>query len=335
MGKYRKMLVTGADGFIGSHLTETLVRSGYNVRAFVYYNSFNSWGWLDESPLDIKKDLDVFAGDIRDSHGVREAMQGCDAVLNLAALIAIPYSYHSPDMYIDTNVKGALNVVQAARDLGVKKIVQTSTSEVYGTAQFVPITEEHPLQGQSPYSASKIGADQIAISFYRSFGVPVTILRPFNTYGPRQSARAVIPTIITQIASGARRIKLGALSPTRDFNYVKDTVRGFIAALESDAAIGEVINVGSNYEISIGDTARLIAEVMGVEIEIETDEERLRPENSEVNRLWADNSKAKKLLNWEPEYGGADGFKRGLSETAEWYSKAENLKRYKADMYNI
>lgn len=335
MDKYRKILVTGADGFIGSHLTETLVRSGYNVRAFVYYNSFNSWGWLDESPSDVKKNLDVFAGDIRDSHGVREAMQGCDAVLNLAALIAIPYSYHSPDMYIDTNVKGALNVVQAARDLGVKKIVQTSTSEVYGTAQFVPITEEHPLQGQSPYSASKIGADQIAISFYRSFGVPVTILRPFNTYGPRQSARAVIPTIITQIASGARRIKLGALSPTRDFNYVKDTVRGFIAALESDAAVGEVINVGSNYEISIGDTARLIADVMGAEIEIETDEERLRPENSEVNRLWADNSKAKKLLNWEPEYGGADGFKRGLSETAEWYSKAENLKRYKADMYNI
>lgn len=335
MDKYRKILVTGADGFIGSHLTESLVRGGYNVRAFVYYNSFNSWGWLDESPSDVKKNLDVFAGDIRDSHGVREAMQGCDAVLNLAALIAIPYSYHSPDMYIDTNVKGALNVVQAARDLGVKKIVQTSTSEVYGTAQFVPITEEHPLQGQSPYSASKIGADQIAISFYRSFGVPVTILRPFNTYGPRQSARAVIPTIITQIASGARRIRLGALSPTRDFNYVKDTVRGFIAALESDAAVGEVINVGSNYEISIGDTARLIADVMGAEIEIETDEERLRPENSEVNRLWADNSKAKKLLNWEPEYGGADGFKRGLSETAEWYSKAENLKRYKADMYNI
>lgn len=335
MCEFKKIMVTGADGFIGSHLTESLVRGGYNVRAFVYYNSFNSWGWLDESPLDIKKNLDVFAGDIRDSHGVREAMQGCDAVLNLAALIAIPYSYHSPDMYIDTNVKGALNVVQAARDLGVKKIVQTSTSEVYGTAQFVPITEEHPLQGQSPYSASKIGADQIAISFYRSFGVPVTILRPFNTYGPRQSARAVIPTIITQIASGARRIRLGALSPTRDFNYVKDTVRGFIAALESDAAIGEVINVGSNYEISIGDTARLIADVMGAEIEIETDEERLRPENSEVNRLWADNSKAKNLLNWEPEYGGADGFKRGLSETAEWYSKAENLKRYKADMYNI
>lgn len=335
MTTYKKVLVTGADGFIGSHLTEELARSGYSVRAFVYYNSFNSWGWLDESPAEIKTELDVFAGDIRDPYGVKTAMEGCDAVLNLAALIAIPYSYHSPDMYIDTNVKGALNVVQAARELGVKKVVQTSTSEVYGTAQFVPITENHPLQGQSPYSASKIGADQIALSFYRSFGVPVTILRPFNTYGPRQSARAVIPTIITQVANGVRRIKLGALSPTRDFNYVSDTVCGFIAALESDIAVGEVINIGSNYEISIGDTARLIAEVMGAEIEIETDEERLRPEKSEVNRLWADNSKAKKLLSWEPQYGGRDGFKRGLSETAEWFTKPENLKRYKADIYNI
>lgn len=335
MYNYKKILLTGADGFIGSHLAEVLVRGGHNIRAFVYYNSFNSWGWLDESPTEIKKELDVFAGDIRDPHGVKTAMEGCDTVLNLAALIAIPYSYHSPDMYIDTNVKGALNVVQAARELGVKKVVQTSTSEVYGTAQFVPITEDHPLQGQSPYSASKIGADQIAMSFYRSFGVPVTILRPFNTYGPRQSARAVIPTIITQIANGVRRIKLGALSPTRDFNYVSDTVRGFIAALESDAAVGEVINVGSNYEISIGDTARLIAEVMGADIEIETDEERLRPEKSEVNRLWADNSKAKKLLGWEPQYGGRDGFKRGLQETAEWFTKPENLKRYKADIYNL
>lgn len=332
---YHTILVTGSDGFIGSHLTEYLMRKGYNIRAFVYYNSFNSWGWLDESSPEIKKEIDIFAGDIRDPHGVKTAMEGCDAVLNLAALIAIPYSYHSPDMYIDTNVKGTLNVVQAARELGVKKVVQTSTSEVYGTAQFVPITEEHPLQGQSPYSASKIGADQIALSFYRSFGVPVTILRPFNTYGPRQSARAVIPTIITQIANGVRRIKLGALSPTRDFNYVKDTVRGFIAALESDAAVGEVVNIGSNYEISIGDTARLIAEIMGADIEIETDEERLRPEKSEVNRLWADNSKAKNLLGWEPEYGGRDGFKRGLAETVEWFMKPENLKRYKADIYNI
>lgn len=335
MSNFHKILVTGADGFIGSHLAEILVQNGYSVRAFVYYNSFNSWGWLDESPQEIRKELDVFAGDIRDPHGVEEAIKGCDAVLNLAALIAIPYSYYSPDMYIDTNVKGALNVVQAARKFGVAKVVQTSTSEVYGTAQFVPITEEHPLQGQSPYSASKIGADQIAMSFYRSFGVPVTILRPFNTYGPRQSARAVIPTIITQIANGARHIKLGALSPTRDFNYVTDTVRGFIAALESDVAVGEVVNIGSNYEISIGDTAQLIAEVMGVEIEIEADEDRLRPEKSEVNRLWADNSKAKKMLGWEPHYGGRGGFKRGLRETVEWFSKSENLKRYKADIYNI
>ncbi len=331
----KRVFVTGADGFIGSHLTEELVRRGYDIRALVYYNSFNSWGWLDESSTEIKKEIDVFAGDIRDPHGVKEAMRGCDAVLNLAALIAIPYSYHSPDTYIDTNVKGALNVAQAARELGLQKVVQTSTSEVYGTAQFVPITEEHPLQGQSPYSASKIGADQIAMSFYHSFGVPVSILRPFNTYGPRQSARAVIPTIITQIANGTKRVRLGALSPTRDFNYVSDTVRGFIAALESDAAVGEVINIGSNYEISIGDTAQLIAEVMGAEIEIETDEERLRPEKSEVNRLWADNSKAKELLGWEPKYGGRDGFKRGLQETVEWFTQPGNLKRYKVDIYNI
>ena len=331
----KKILVTGADGFIGSHLTEMLVRQGYDVRAFVLYNSFNSWGWLDDSPEEIKNELDVFAGDIRDPHGVRKAMEGCDAVLNLAALIAIPYSYHSPDTYVDTNVKGALNVVQAARELGVSKVVQTSTSEVYGTAQFVPITEEHPLHGQSPYSASKIGADQIAMSFYNSFGTPVALIRPFNTYGPRQSARAVIPTIITQIASGKRKIKLGALSPTRDFNFVKDTARGFISVMESDKAVGEVINIGSNFEVSIGDTARIIAEAMDTDIEIETDEIRLRPEKSEVNRLWADNSKAKRLLHWEPEYGGRDGFRRGLKETAEWFSNPDNLKKYKADVYNI
>ena len=331
----KKILVTGADGFIGSHLTEMLVRQGYDVRAFVLYNSFNSWGWLDDSPEEIKNELDVFAGDIRDPHGVRKAMEGCDAVLNLAALIAIPYSYHSPDTYIDTNVKGALNVVQAARELGVSKVVQTSTSEVYGTAQFVPITEEHPLHGQSPYSASKIGADQIAMSFYSSFGTPVALIRPFNTYGPRQSARAVIPTIITQIASGKKKIKLGALSPTRDFNFVKYTARGFISVMESDKSVGEVINIGSNFEVSIGDTARIIAEAMDADIEIETDEIRLRPEKSEVNRLWADNSKAKRLLDWEPEYGGRDGFRRGLKETAEWFTNPENLKKYKSDIYNI
>lgn len=333
--KFLKVLVTGADGFIGSHLIEALVNSGHDVRAFVLYNSFNSWGWLDHSSKTVRKNLDVFAGDIRDPNGVRTAMKDCDAVLHLAALIAIPYSYHSPDTYVDTNVKGTLNVLQAARDLGVKRVIHTSTSEVYGTARFVPITEEHPLQGQSPYSASKIGADQLAYSFYASFNLPVVIARPFNTYGPRQSARAVIPTIITQVANGQRQIKLGAVSPTRDFNFVKDTVAGFIAALEGNGGLGEVINFGSNFEISIGDTVQLIAEVMNKEIEIVTDETRLRPENSEVERLWADNSKAKQLLNWQPAYGGREGFMRGLTETAEWFLNPANLAAYKADRYNI
>ncbi len=332
---YKKILVTGADGFIGSHLTEALVRRGDNVKAFVQYNSFNSWGWLDSADADIKQSLEVFAGDIRDAYGVKTAMRDCDCVMNLAALIAIPYSYHSPATYVDTNINGALNVVQAARELDIKKIVQTSTSEVYGTAQFVPITELHPLHGQSPYSASKIGADQIAMSFYNSFGTPVAIIRPFNTYGPRQSARAVIPTIITQLLNGMKKIKLGALSPTRDFNYVKDTVAGFMAVADSDQSVGEVINIGSNFEISIGDTAHLIAEIMNVDLEIETDEVRLRPEKSEVNRLWADNSKAKKLLGWEPKYGGRDGLARGLKETIDWFANAENLKGYKATVYNI
>jgi|UniRef100_UPI004048802D NAD dependent epimerase/dehydratase len=330
-----KVLVTGADGFIGSHLTETLVRAGFDVRAFVLYSSFSSWGWLDDCAEDVRGQFEVFAGDIRDPHGVKIAMTGCDAVLHLAALIAIPYSYHSPDTYVDTNVKGTLNVVQAARDLCVSKVVHTSTSEVYGTAQFVPITEAHPLQGQSPYSASKTGADQIAQSFYLSFGTPVATLRPFNTYGPRQSARAVIPTIITQLASGKRQIKLGAVYPTRDFNFVADTVNGFVKALESDKSIGEVINIGSNFEISVGDTARSIAEVMGVEVDIITDDQRLRPVKSEVERLWADNTKAKELLGWSPAYGGLDGFKRGLVETIEWFTSADNLKRYKLDQYNI
>jgi dTDP-glucose 4,6-dehydratase len=299
------------------------------------YNSFNSWGWLDQSPKDIRDNLDVFAGDIRDPHGVKTAMKGCDSVLHLAALIAIPYSYHSPDTYIDTNVKGTLNVLQAARELSVKRVVHTSTSEVYGSARFVPITEEHPLQGQSPYSATKIAADQLAYSFYASFGLPVTIARPFNTYGPRQSARAVIPTIITQIANGKKQIKLGAVSPTRDFNFVHDTVAGFIAAMKSDKGIGEVVNFGSNFEISIGDTAQLIAEAMNCKIEIITDEARLRPENSEVERLWADNSKAKSLFGWQPNYGGRDGFKRGIAETAQWFAHPENLRIYKADIYNL
>jgi NAD dependent epimerase/dehydratase len=328
-----KVLVTGADGFIGSHLVEGLAAAGHDVRAFVFYNSFNSWGWLDQSPL--RRDLDVFAGDIRDPHGVKVAMKGCDAVMHLAALIAIPFSYHSPDSYIDTNVKGTLNVLQAARELGVKRVVHTSTSEVYGTARQVPITEEHPLQGQSPYSASKIGADQLAYSFHASFGLPVVIARPFNTYGPRQSARAVIPTIITQIASGQRQIKLGATTPTRDFNYVRDTVAGFIAALESDAGRGEVINFGSNFEISIGDTARAIAEVMGADIEIVADDVRFRPKDSEVERLWADNRKAERVFGWRPRYGGLEGFRRGLAETAEWFRQPSNLAAYRADRYNI
>lgn len=330
-----KVLVTGADGFIGSHLTEELIKRGHEVRAFVLYNSFNSLGWLDEIDASILRNIEVFSGDIRDPNGVRMAMKGCDAVLHLAALIAIPYSYHSPDTYIDTNVKGTLNVVQAARDLGVRRVVHTSTSEVYGTAKFVPITEDHPLQGQSPYSASKIGADQLAYSYYASFDLPVVIARPFNTYGPRQSARAVIPTIITQIATGRKEIKLGAVSPTRDFNFVKDTVSGFVAALESVGGLGEVINFGSNFEISIGDTAKLIAEVMNTEIEIVTDEARMRPENSEVERLWADNAKARNLFGWQPAFAGREGFKRGIGETVEWFTKTSNLSRYKADRYNI
>lgn len=332
--KNRKILVTGADGFIGSHLTEELVRRGCDVRAFIYYNSFNSWGWLDHAEPEIRKSLDVFAGDIRDPHGVKEAMRGCDVVLHLAALIAIPYSYHSPDTYVDTNIKGTLNIVQAARQLGVAKVVHTSTSEVYGTARLVPITEEHPLQGQSPYSASKIGADHIAMSFHNSFDTPVAIIRPFNTYGPRQSARAVIPTIITQIANGAGSVKLGSIHPTRDFNYVTDTVQGFIAVAESENSVGEVINIGSNHEVSIGEMAHAIAEIMGSDIEIETDYIRLRPEKSEVDRLRADNRKALEVAGWKPRYGGKDGLRRGLGETVEWFCNPVNMSFYKADRYN-
>lgn len=330
-----KILITGAEGFIGSHLTEALVLAGYDVRAFVLYNSFGSWGWLDHCSPEVRGKFEVFAGDVRDPNGVRSAMKGCDAVLHLAALIAIPYSYHSPDTYVDTNIKGTLNIVQAARDFGVSRVVQTSTSEVYGTAQYVPITEDHPLQGQSPYSASKIGADQIALSFYTSFDTPVTVLRPFNTYGPRQSARAVIPTIITQIANGKRQIKLGSIHPTRDFNFVDDTVAGFMAALDSTRGLGEVVNVGSGFEVSIGETATAIADVMGVEIEIITDQQRLRPEKSEVERLWASNDKAKELFDWSPEYCGLNGFRKGLERTVEWFTVPQNLKSYKADIYNV
>lgn len=333
--KNKKILITGADGFIGSHLTETLIRSGYDVRAFVLYNSFNSWGWLDHAAPEIRKDLDIFSGDIRDPYGVKKAMTGCDVVLHLAALISIPYSYHSPETFIDTNIKGTLNIVQAATELGLEKVIHTSTSEVYGTARFVPITESHPLQGQSPYSASKIGADQLAMSFHSAFNTPVCIIRPFNTYGPRQSARAVIPTVILQLAQNAKAIKLGALHPTRDFNYVADTVQGFIAAVESPAAIGEVINIGSNYEISIGETVRLIGTIMGKDVQIETDGERLRPTKSEVERLWADNSKARDILGWQPRYSGIEGLTRGLTETVAWFTDPKNTSSYKASLYNI
>ena len=329
------ILVTGADGFIGSHLTEALIRRGYRVRAFVYYNSFNSWGWLDHCADDVKGQFEVVAGDIRDPHGVKAAMQGCDAVLHLAALIAIPFSYHSPDTYVDTNVKGTLNILQAARELGVKKVVHTSTSEVYGTAQYVPMNESHPLQGQSPYSASKIGADQLAYSFFTSFNLPVVTVRPFNTYGPRQSARAVIPTIITQIANGAEKIDLGAISPTRDFSYIDDTTSGFIAALESQNGIGETVNLGTNFEISILDTASLIARLMGAEIQIESTNERSRPKKSEVERLCADNSKAKELFDWTPSLGGIAGFSQGLEKTISWFKNPSNLSTYKSDRYNI
>lgn len=333
--KGKRILVTGADGFIGSHLVEHLLSNGHDVRAFTLYNSFNSWGWLDQLEETKRRNLDVFSGDIRDPFGVRRAMEGCEVVMHLAALIAIPYSYHSPQSYVETNVTGTLNVVQAARELGIEKVVHTSTSEVYGTAQFVPITEEHPLKGQSPYSASKIGADQMALSYYYSFGSPISVIRPFNTYGPRQSARAVIPTIITQIAKGNRTIQLGSLHPTRDFNFVRDTVDGFIAVAESDDSVGEVINIGSNYEVSIGELVQIIAELMGETVTIETDDQRLRPDKSEVERLWADNSKAKKLLGWEPEYNGLKGLKRGLMETIHWFTQSENLRSYKTGIYNI
>ena len=327
--------MTGADGFIGSHLVEKLVRSDYKVKAFVCYNSFNTWGWLDHCSSDVKDHFEVFSGDIRDPTGVFEATSGCDAVVHLAALIGIPYSYHSPSTYIDTNVNGTLNVVAAAKKLEIQKLVHTSTSEVYGTALNVPIDENHPLKGQSPYSASKIAADQIAMSYYYSFGTPVAIIRPFNTYGPRQSARAVIPSIIIQIIAGSRKIKLGSLHPTRDFSYVKDVVTGFIAAMETEASVGEVINLGSNFEISISDTVQTIIEIMGAEVDVVSDDDRIRPLNSEVDRLWADNAKAAEVLKWEPEYAGLVGFRRGISETLDWFSDKENIEGYKSNQYNI
>jgi NAD dependent epimerase/dehydratase len=329
-----KILVTGADGFIGSHVVETLVKSGHDVRAFVLYNSFNSWGWLDESDKSIRDSIDIFAGDIRDPHGVDKAVENQEVILNLAALIAIPYSYHSPDTYIDTNIKGTLNILQAARRHGVKRVIQTSTSEVYGTAQYIPIDEVHPLHPQSPYAATKVGADQLALSFHASFDVPVGVLRPFNTYGPRQSARAVIPTIISQLANNSR-VKLGSLSPTRDFSYVQDTANGFLAAAQSDAIVGQTINLGSGFEISIKETAERIAKLMNAKLDLVDDGQRVRPEKSEVERLHASIEKAKTLLGWQPELKGLAGFEIGLKKTIEWFSDPKNLSRYKADRYNL
>jgi NAD dependent epimerase/dehydratase len=324
-----KNLITGADGFIGSHLTEKLVKQGHKVKAFVYYNSFNSWGWLDTLPMEIMNEVEVFTGDIRDPNGVREAMKGVDKVFHLAALIAIPFSYHSPNTYVDTNIKGTLNVLQAARDLDTSRLIITSTSEVYGTAQYVPIDEKHPYQGQSPYSATKIGADRLAESFYRSFNMPITIVRPFNTYGPRQSARAVIPTIITQLLAGKEEIELGALTPTRDFNYVKDTANGFIEIAKSNNTIGEEINIATQKEISVGQLAEELIRQINRNAKIVCDEQRLRPKKSEVNRLLGSNEKILRLTNWKPNYT----FEQGLAETVEFFR--ENLEKYKVDIYNI
>lgn len=325
----KKVLVTGADGFIGSHLVELLVEKGYDVKAFVYYNSFNTWGWLDTLPKEKLDKIEVFCGDIRDPNGVREAMKGVDTVFHLAALIAIPFSYHSPDSYVDTNIKGTLNVLQAARDLKLERVLVTSTSEVYGTALYVPIDEEHPLQGQSPYSATKIGADQLALSFYRSFNLPVTLVRPFNTFGPRQSARAVIPTIITQLLAGKEEIKLGSLTPTRDFNYVKDTANGFLEIALSDKTIGEVVNIATQKEISIGDLANELIRQINPKAKIVCDEQRLRPEKSEVNRLLGKNEKILRLTNWKPQYT----FEEGIKETIEFIKN--NMDSYKPDIYNL
>tara|TARA_B100001248_G_C27396080_1_gene465655 strand:+ start:1293 stop:2291 length:999 start_codon:yes stop_codon:yes gene_type:complete len=330
-----KALITGSDGFIGSHLVESLVKDGIQVKAFCFYNSNNSWGWLDTLSNDVKKNIDVYLGDIRDPYSVKEAMRGCDIVFHLAALIGIPYSYISPSSYVDTNIHGTLNIVQSARELNLKKIVHTSTSETYGSAQFVPINESHPLVGQSPYAATKIGADQIALSYQKSFGTPVTILRPFNTYGPRQSARAVIPTIISQILSGKKELKLGSLTPTRDFNFVIDTCNAFKAVAESDMTIGKVINSSSNFEISILETANLISQIMNVDLTFVSEKERVRPKDSEVNRLLGDNKLLKEITDWMPKYGGRSGLEEGLKITIEWFSQQKNLDFYKSNSYTI
>ena len=327
----KKILVTGADGFIGSHLVELLVKEGFDVTALCIYNSSGSWGWLENISSETKKEIKVILGDVRDPLCVKKAMKGCDTVFHLAALIAIPYSYEAPSSYVDTNIHGTLNVLQAARDLDIRKLVHTSTSETYGTAQFVPITEDHPLVGQSPYSASKIGADQMVISYWKSFELPVTILRPFNTYGPRQSNRAVIPQIITQIAEGKNKIKLGALNPTRDFNFVEDTCKAFLSVARSRNTVGEIINSASNFEISIEKTAFLISELMNHSIEIVSEAKRKRPRNSEVNRLFGCNKKILSLTDWSLDYGGIEGFKKGLKITIDWFTNSKNLSLYKSD----
>jgi NAD dependent epimerase/dehydratase len=331
----KKVLVTGADGFIGSHLVERLVEVGYQVRAMVYYNSFDSWGWLQDLSSETLKSIEIVSGDIRDAYFVHSAVKDTDVVYHLAALIGIPYSYRNPESYVQTNMVGTLNVLQACRELGVSRMVHTSTSEVYGTAISVPISESHPLQGQSPYSASKIGADQMALSFYRSFDVPVTVIRPFNTYGPRQSTRAVIPVVITQIANGSRNLKLGALTPTRDFNFVSDTVRGFIAGADAEGAAGLEINLGTGFEISICDLVKVIADEMGIKVSIEEEQVRKRPQKSEVERLLADNALAKKILNWAPELHGLDGLRAGLSKTIKWFIEPSNLQKYKSGRYTV
>jgi NAD dependent epimerase/dehydratase len=329
--KNKKVLLTGADGFIGSHLVERLLLEGAKVKAFVYYNSFNNWGWLDTFSKEKLSQIEIFSGDIRDPNGVKEAMKGCDVVFHLAALIAIPYSYHSPDSYVDTNIKGTLNIIQAAKELNIEKILVTSTSEVYGTALYVPIDEQHPKQGQSPYSATKIGADHLADSFYRSFNLPVTIVRPFNTYGPRQSARAVIPTIITQLLSGKEEIKLGALHPTRDLLFVIDTVNGFVEIAKSDTLVGHEVNIATNSEITVGDLAQNLINIINPNAKIISDDIRLRPEKSEVERLFGSNEKILKHTNWNQNYS----FEKGLADTVEWFKDSDNLKLYKADIYNV
>ena len=335
MNSRKNILITGADGFIGSHLTEYLCNKGFNVKAFCLYNSIGNWGWLDYVPQEIKDNVEIILGDIRDPGCVKKAMKGCDYIYHLAALIAIPYSYKAPLSYIQTNIIGTLNILESARELGCEKIIHTSTSETYGTAQYVPINEIHPLNAQSPYAATKIGADQLALSYWKSFKVPLSIIRPFNTYGPRQSARAVIPTIISQIAEGKTTIKLGALTPTRDFNYVEDTCSAFFEISKSNNTIGEVINSASNYEISIGDTANLISDIMNVKINIIQESQRKRPDNSEVQRLFGDNSKLRKLTKWEPKYAGLDGFSEGLRKTVDWFTNPINLSFYKSNMYVI